>query len=64
MDSGRKRRAVRRHRSLVITGDIRLPPEILPWELDLLVPALAAVGGIGDDRIASGDPRESCHAQG
>ena len=47
-----------RQRSLVITGDVRIPSTILGWELDLLKPALG-VSTTKDKRLpAEGGPRE------
>lgn len=30
----------RRRRQLVVRGDLRVPPELMPWERDLLLPTV------------------------
>ncbi len=64
MDPTRRGRTVRRGRSLVISGEIRLPTAILPWEIELLPLELAAPRGDGEEHLTSDDDVEKHHAQG
>ncbi len=59
MDRNRRKRATQQ-RPLVLLGEIALPPTILSWELDLLVPLLKAQG---EDRIAKDARKGRDHAQ-
>ena len=51
-----------RQRPLVVTGDVRMPPAILGWELDLLKPALGTLTTNKDTRPTKEGPRELSHA--
>jgi len=50
-----------RQRPLVVTGEVRLPPAILAWEIDLLKPSLGTLTTNKDTR-ATNDGRELSHA--
>jgi hypothetical protein len=47
---------------LVVTGEVRLPPAILAWEIDLLKPSLGTLTTNKDTRSTTDGPRELSHA--
>ena len=56
-------RTAPRKRTLVVTGDLRMPSSILSWERDLLEPSLAALMEGSRDEIVTaprteGDARD------
>ena len=51
-----------RQRPLVVTGEVRLPPAILGWELDLLKSALGRPTTNKDMTPTKDGPRELNHA--
>jgi hypothetical protein len=64
MDSKREARNRRRRRRLTVSGEIRVPQEVLSWEVELLAAISPALSGDADEQVAKRREKELHHGHG